>query len=101
MAGKPLSTAFGARTSECCRGDATHLSGLCMRGQRHRAGKTPSSLASSEPNALRRHERKGAARCPGGHTWSSGGQPCLLDPRGEASQRHGAPPRRPATPPSH
>ncbi|XP_034850186.1 dual specificity protein kinase CLK3 isoform X4 [Mirounga leonina] len=40
MAREPLSTAFGARTSEFCRGDATHLSGLCMQGQRHRASKT-------------------------------------------------------------
>lgn len=40
MAREPLSTAFGARTSELCRGDSTHLSGLCMQGQRHRASKT-------------------------------------------------------------
>lgn len=71
MARKP--TAFGLCQLHLVLGQvnfaeviSTHLSGLCMWGQRHQSSKTSSSLASSEQNVKHRHERKGAAHCPGG-----------------------------------
>lgn len=41
MARKPLATAFGARTVNFAEAISTHLSGLCMWGQRHQTSKPP------------------------------------------------------------
>lgn len=58
MARKLQSTAFGAWTVNFAEVISIHLSALCMWGQRHQTSKIPSSLTSSEQNAVTDMKRK-------------------------------------------